>query len=149
MAPTLIWFYYVCSMNTISLEKYKTLEEKSANYTALLYDVDGTLADNMHAHKAAYVAVAEEYGVKLDPNIVEELAGWPTIDVAQEISTRYQTIFDIHTFAKRKSAIFIERFIHDTQPVDYVLAHLLSNIGKKKLELFRVGPVQPWLSHWM
>lgn len=139
MAPTLIWFYYVCSMNTISLEKYKTLEEKSANYTALLYDVDGTLADNMHAHKAAYVAVAEEYGVKLDPNIVEELAGWPTIDVAQEISTRYQTIFDIHTFAKRKSAIFIERFIHDTQPVDYVLAHLLSNIGKKKIGIVSGG----------
>lgn len=130
---------YVCSMNAESQRKFALLQEKSKNYSALLYDVDGTLADNMPAHKAAYVAVAEEYGIDLDDRIVEELAGWPTVDVAEEISKRYQKTFDILPFARRKSQIFIERFIRNTKPIDYVLAHLLDNVGKKKIGIVSGG----------
>jgi len=132
-------FSYVCIMNDESLQKLAILEEKSANYGTLLFDVDGTLADNMPAHKAAYVAVAAEYDIELDDNIVEELAGWPTVDVAQEIARRHQKTFDIEVFSKRKSAIFIERFIRATQPVEFVTQHLLNNIGKKRIGIVSGG----------
>lgn len=126
-------------MNAESLKKFTILEEKAAAYSTLLFDVDGTLADNMQAHKDAYVAVSAEYGITIDPNIVEELAGWPTVDVAQEISRRHAKEFDIVAFSKRKSAIFIDRFIQQTQPVDFVLAHLLANIGKKRIGIVSGG----------
>lgn len=126
-------------MNNESIAKFNILQKKSEPFEALLYDVDGTLADNMYAHKAAYVATAQEYGVELDDNIVEELAGWPTIDVAKEICIRYEKQFDIHEFAKRKSQIFIERFIQATKPIDYVLEHLLANIGKKRIGIVSGG----------
>lgn len=126
-------------MNAESQKKFNILQEKSKPFKALLYDVDGTLADNMPAHKAAYVAAAAEYGIDLDDHIVEELAGWPTIDVAAEIGRRYQKNIDTLTFAKLKSNIFIEQFIRQTKPVDYVLQHLLENVGKKKIGIVSGG----------
>ncbi|PRD44597.1 HAD family hydrolase [Sphingobacterium haloxyli] len=126
-------------MNAESQKKFELLQEKSKHFSALLYDVDGTLADNMPAHKAAYVAAAAEYGIDLDDNIVEELAGWPTVDVAAEISRRYHKNIDTLAFAKLKSNIFIEQFIHQTKPVDFVLHHLLENVGKKKIGIVSGG----------
>ena len=39
--------------------KYKALSEQAnGDYKAFLYDCDGTLADNMQAHKDSYVRVA-------------------------------------------------------------------------------------------
>ncbi|WP_245893598.1 HAD family hydrolase [Sphingobacterium gobiense] len=130
---------YFCRMNAESQKKFELLQEKSRHFSALLYDVDGTLADNMPAHKAAYVAAAAENGIDLDDNIVEELAGWPTVDVAAEISKRYQKNIDTLAFARLKSNIFIERFIYQTKPVDFVLNHLLENVGKKKIGIVSGG----------
>src|SRR5690606_29762262 len=130
---------YFCRMNAESQRKFEILQEKSKPFKALLYDVDGTLADNMPAHKAAYVAAAAEYGIDLDDHIVEEREGWPTIDGAAEIGRRYQKNIDTLTFAKLKSNIFIEQFIRQTKPVDYVLQHLLENVGKKKIGIVSGG----------
>lgn len=126
-------------MNAESQKKFEILQEKSKPFKALLYDVDGTLADNMPAHKAAYVAASAAYGIDLDDDIVEELAGWPTIDVAAEIGKRYQKDIETLAFARLKSTIFIEQFIRQTKPVDYVLQHLLANVGKKKIGIVSGG----------
>ncbi|MGJ1430101.1 HAD family hydrolase [Sphingobacterium spiritivorum] len=126
-------------MNPESQRKLQKLQEITAPYEALLYDVDGTLADNMLAHKLSYKAAAAEYGVDLDTDLIDETAGWPTTAVAQEIAKRYQTTFDFEVFSKRKSAIFIERFIQNTQPVDYVLAHLMANEGVKRIGVVSGG----------
>lgn len=132
-------FIFAAIMTIDSKNKLASLQEKSKSFKALLYDVDGTLADNMEAHKASYVAVAAEYGIELDVNIIDELAGWPTVDVAQEISKRYGVEIDVTSFSSRKSAIFIERYIQKTQRVDYVVEHLLANVGKKRIGLVSGG----------
>ncbi|MGJ1418998.1 HAD family hydrolase [Sphingobacterium spiritivorum] len=126
-------------MTSESQRKLQKLQEITAPYEALLYDVDGTLADNMLAHKLSYKAAAAEYGVDLDTDLIDETAGWPTVAVAKEIAKRYQTTFDFEVFSKRKSAIFIERFIQNTQPIDYVLAHLLANEGIKRIGIVSGG----------
>lgn len=126
-------------MNEISKKKYEQLKSLSAGYQALLFDVDGTLADNMHAHKAAYVATAEEYGVTLDPNLIDETAGWPTVAVAKEIAVRYQVDFDFQVFADRKSAIFIERYIMDTKAIDYVRQVLYDSVSSHRIAIVSGG----------
>ncbi|MDR2285772.1 MAG: HAD family phosphatase, partial [Sphingobacterium sp.] len=115
------------------------LMELSSASKALLFDVDGTLANNIWAHKAAYVETAAEYGVQLDDRLIDETAGWPTVAVAQEISKRYQVEFDIQQFSKRKSAVFIEKYIHDTQPIGFVRQVLLDNVGIKKIGVVSGG----------
>ncbi|KKX49956.1 hypothetical protein [Sphingobacterium sp. IITKGP-BTPF85] len=87
-------------MSAESIEKFNKLNKIAEPYDALLFDVDGTLADNISAHKAAYVATAAEYNVLLDDSLIDETAGWPTIAVAKEICIRYNTTFDVHEFSK-------------------------------------------------
>lgn len=120
-------------------EKFAKLLEIAEPYEALLFDVDGTLADNIHAHKAAYIAVSKEYGIDLDADLIDETAGWPTVAVAREVSKRYNVQFDFETYSKRKSQIFIEQFIQQTQPIDYVRQVLFANVGKKKIGIVSGG----------
>lgn len=119
------------------LEKLSLLTQ--GEYKAFLYDCDGTLADNMASHKAAFVKVAEQYGIKLDDSLIDELAGWPTVLVAGEIARRYNTEFDPLHFSKQKSAIYIEQFIEQTLPIPFVVEHLKRNMGKVKIGVVTGG----------
>jgi HAD superfamily hydrolase (TIGR01509 family) len=127
-------------MNTASKEKFtKLLTLTQGNYKAFLYDCDGTLADNMHSHKAAFVKVAAQHNISLDDSIIDELAGWPTVLVAEEIIRRYQVSFDTADFAKRKSSLFVEEFIEQTLPIDFVVQHLKAHVGKQKIGVVSGG----------
>lgn len=126
-------------MTEHGLQKYLKLKELASPFQALLFDVDGTLADNMHAHKAAYIATANEYGIQLDPALIEETAGWPTVAVAEEISKRYGVALDYPVFSKRKSAIFIQDYIQHTQPIDFVRQTLYDFHGIKSIGIVSGG----------
>lgn len=116
-------------MNQETLDKLNILNEKtSGKYKALLYDCDGTLADNMLAHKLSYKEAAAKYGINLDTDIIDELAGWPTRLVADEISRRYNVMLP-DTFSKEKTAVFFEKYIDITEPIAYVTEHLKANAG--------------------
>lgn len=108
------------------------------DYEAFLYDCDGTLADNMMAHKLAYQEVAANYGIDLDLNIIHETAGWPTVLVAKEISRRYNVPLP-DTFAAEKSAIFISKHIQQTLPIVFVYEHLKKNAGRLKIGVVSGG----------
>jgi HAD superfamily hydrolase (TIGR01509 family) len=126
-------------MSTEDLEKLKKLDELTAgDYEAFLYDCDGTLADNMMAHKLAYKEVAANYGINLDMNIIHETAGWPTVLVAKEIAKRYDVQLP-DSFAAEKSAVFINKHIQKTLPITFVYEHLKKNVGKKKIGVVSGG----------
>src|SRR5690606_17163565 len=118
-------------MSPESQRKFEVLNLLAESYDALLFDVDGTLADNMDAHKQAYKAAAEHYGVQLDVTIIDETAGWPTVAVAEEISKRYGVDFDYEEFSTLKSTIFRDEYVFKTKPVDYVVEHLKYQKGRK------------------
>lgn len=119
------------------LEKLTQLTEGS--YKAFLYDCDGTLADNMHSHKAAFVKVAGNYDIDLDDQLIDELAGWPTPLIAKEIAKRYKTSFDPLLFAEQKSSVYKEEFVAKTQPIPFVVEHLKRAYGKLKIGVVSGG----------
>jgi len=126
-------------MNQSHIEKLKILDHMSeGDYEAFLYDCDGTLADNMMAHKLAYHEVAANYGIDLDLNLIHETAGWPTVLVAKEISRRYNVPLP-DTFAAEKSAIFINKHIQKTLPIVFVYEHLKKNVGRMKIGVVSGG----------
>jgi len=126
-------------MTATSYQKYLKLKSLTLPYKALLFDVDGTLADNIAAHKASYVATALEYGISINPDLIDETAGWPTVEVAKEIIKRYHVNFDTQVFSKRKSAIFIDRFIQQTKSIDYVKQILLDSQKTHKIGIVSGG----------
>ena len=126
-------------MNTIEIEKLKKLDQLTeGDYEAFLYDCDGTLADNMLAHKLAYQEVAANYGIVLDTNLINETAGWPTVLVAKEISKRYNVALP-DSFPAEKSALFISKYISQTQPMGFVCEHLKKNNGRIKIGVVSGG----------
>lgn len=120
------------------LQKLTQISQQK-DYKAFLYDCDGTLADNMFAHKSSYEKAARKYDIELDTDIIDELAGWPTLDVAAEISKRYDTPLNTQRFATEKTAIFFEDYIEKTLPIDYVVDHLKSHIGKVRIGVVSGG----------
>ena len=111
----------------------KITEKSQGDYLAFLYDVDGTLAHNMHLHKAAYSKVAANYGIELDTKIIDESAGWPTVKVVEKINEIYGTSIDPVTFAKEKTSVFVNELIVETEPIDYVVDHLKNHVGKIRI----------------
>ena len=127
-------------MTAVEQEKFaKLVKLTEGPYKAFLYDCDGTLADNMPSHKAAFVKVASQYDINLNDAIIDELAGWPTVLVAEEITKRYNVNFDPEDFAKQKSSVFVEEFIKQTQPISFVVEHLKANVGKLKIGVVSGG----------
>src|SRR5690606_24036188 len=127
-------------MTKSSAEKLEILIQKTeGKYDAFLYDCDGTLANNMPLHKSAYVKAAAKYNIILDPNLIDELAGWPTVKVAEEINLRYTANLDPVTFGKEKSLLYVNEFISQTEPIDYVVNHLKAHVGKIKIAVVSGG----------
>lgn len=120
-------------------QKLATLTRLTEGYDAFLYDCDGTLADNMQAHKDAYVKVAADRGLTMDPAIIDEFAGYPTVRVVEEINKRYDVDFDPVDFATTKSKVFFEEYIEKTLPIDFVVAHLKAHYGKVKIAVVSGG----------
>ncbi len=119
------------------LEKLTALTR--GDFEAFLYDCDGTLADNMQAHKDSYVKAATEFGFTLDPALIDELAGWPTVEVVTEMGRRYKINIDIAAFTQRKGQIFFEEYIEHTQPIPFVVDHLRQHAGKIKIGVVSGG----------
>lgn len=121
----------------IKLQKLNLLTR--GDFAAFLYDCDGTLADNMQAHKNSYVKAATEFGFELDPALIDELAGWPTAAVVAEMSKRYRVPLDVSLFTNRKGNIFFEEYIEHTQPIPFVVEHLKQHAGKIKIGVVSGG----------
>ena len=94
------------SVAVISDKQVLLTNLSKGNFDAFLYDCDGTLADNMGGHKASYRAAAVIYGFELDDAIIDELAGWPIIDVAEEIRKRYAANFNPADYAQLKNKLY-------------------------------------------
>jgi HAD superfamily hydrolase (TIGR01509 family) len=123
-----------------SLDKYNALSAQAAgDYKAFLYDCDGTLADNMQAHKDTYVKIALQQDVNIDPMMIDELAGFPIPDVVLEINRRYNSAFDPVEFESQKSELFYNEFISQTRPIDFVVDHLKASAGKYKIGVVSGG----------
>jgi HAD superfamily hydrolase (TIGR01509 family) len=109
------------------------------DYEGFLYDCDGTLADNMPAHTLSYVEVAKEHNVVFDPAIIDELAGWPIAQVVEEINLRYKTNLDPEAFRIRKAEVFMEKFVEQAKPIDFVVEHLKANAGRVRIAVVSGG----------
>lgn len=111
----------------------------TGDYEAFLYDCDGTLADNMPAHTATYVAIAKQYQVEMDPAIIDELAGWPIAKVVEELNLRYNATMDPEEFRSRKAQLFADEYISKVLPITYVVEHLKANSGKVRIAVVSGG----------
>lgn len=68
----------------------------------LLFDLDGTIVDNMPVHREAWVQMGQEYSVPITAAMIDEVAGIPTLQVIALFNKQHGWDIDPVTFTKKK-----------------------------------------------
>jgi beta-phosphoglucomutase-like phosphatase (HAD superfamily) len=100
---------------------------------ALIFDVDGTLADSMPIHYLAWKMTSENHGILFSEEQFYELAGVPTPKIAQIILQKESIDPQALELAHEKEQKYLE-MMHLMQPVAPVL-----DIVKKYKGLLPIG----------
>lgn len=99
------------------------------NAKALIFDVDGTLADSMPVHYKAWEKTARNHGLTFSEKYFYELAGVPTPKIAQLVMGKATIDEESLKLAIEKEENYLE-MIHLIQPVKPVVAIVRKYYGK-------------------
>lgn len=97
----------------------KTLEV-NPNAKALIFDLDGTLADTMPVHFIAYKHILANYGIDFKPELFMTLAGIPAVQTIERLNEIFQTSMDAEKVGHYKEAEY-EKLMHKMKPVEPVI----------------------------
>ncbi len=98
------------------MKKLEVLPEAKA----LIFDLDGTLADTMPVHFMAYKNILAEYGILFTPELFATLAGVPAIETIKKLNNMFGTNMDPGKIGFRKEREY-EKIMHKMKPVEPVV----------------------------
>ncbi len=98
-------------------------------YKALIFDLDGTLADTMPLHYKACQIVCNEKGFDFPEDYFYQEAGKPTIEVFQNLMIKLGNSFDGKILGKAKEKQFLD-LISEVTPLKIVADIAQSHKGK-------------------
>lgn len=75
---------------------------KIDSFSALLFDLDGTLADTMPLHNKAWIETLKDHGYEMTYEILSEYAGVPTFKTVELFNERFNWNLEPHTILKHK-----------------------------------------------
>ena len=87
---------------------------------ALIFDLDGTLADTMPIHFWAYKNILVSYGINFTPELFATLAGVPAIGTIEKLNEQFGTKMDPIKVGQLKENEY-EKIMHKMKPVTPVL----------------------------
>jgi beta-phosphoglucomutase family hydrolase len=96
---------------------------------ALIFDLDGTLADTMPVHFMAYKHILADYGIDFTPELFASLAGIPAVGTIEKLNEIFGTSMDAEKVGHFKEAEY-EKIMHKMKPVDPVIELVENYHGK-------------------
>ena len=109
-------------MNTTQ-QKGTIADWRLQDYTAILFDCDGTLADTMPAHYRAWLHVTKHHGILFDEDRFYALGGRPTRDILATLANEASIEIDLDHASEMKETAFLEQVKH-VKAIDPVIAAL-------------------------
>ena len=109
-------------MNTTQ-QKGTMADWRLQDYTAILFDCDGTLADTMPAHYRAWLHVTKHHGILFDEDRFYALGGRPTRDILATLANEASIEIDLDHASEMKETAFLEQVKH-VKAIDPVIAAL-------------------------
>ena len=109
-------------MNTTQ-QKGTMADWRLQDYTAILFDCDGTLADTMPAHYRAWLHVTKHHGILFDEDHFYALGGRPTRDILATLANEASIEIDLDHASEMKESAFLEQVKH-VKAIDPVIAAL-------------------------
>jgi len=96
---------------------------------ALIFDLDGTLADTMPVHFWAYKNILTGYGIEFTPELFGTLAGIPATGTINKLNEMFDTEMDPEAVGHYKELEY-EKIMHKMKPVKPVVELALEYSGK-------------------
>uniref|UniRef100_UPI003217D617 HAD family hydrolase n=1 Tax=uncultured Draconibacterium sp. TaxID=1573823 RepID=UPI003217D617 len=87
---------------------------------ALIFDLDGTLADTMPVHYWAYKNILVEYGIDFTPELFATLAGIPAVGTIEVLNKKFGTNMHPEEVGHFKEAEY-EKIMHKMKPIEPVI----------------------------
>ncbi len=92
---------------------------------AFIFDMDGTLVDNMQFHTDAWVKFFDELGMKVEADdFLRKTAGKTSLEIFRGIFGETVAEQQLIDYGNRKDAIYRENFLPNLKPVEGLIAFL-------------------------
>lgn len=99
------------------------------NLEALIFDLDGTLADTMPVHYQSYLKVFKPYQIQFPENRFYEMAGIPCQQIVEILAEEHHIKLDTHKIAEQKDDLYHD-MLDQIQPIQKIV-----DIVKKNLKI--------------
>jgi beta-phosphoglucomutase family hydrolase len=96
---------------------------------ALIFDLDGTLADTMPVHFMAYKHILKDYGINFTPELFATLAGVPAVETIQRLNEQFGTQMNPEEIGHLKEDEY-EKIMERMEPVQPVVNLVKKYHGK-------------------
>ncbi len=96
---------------------------------ALIFDLDGTLADTMPVHFLAYKHILVEYGIDFTPELFAKLAGIPAVGTIEKLNEWFGTKMNAEEVGHFKEREY-EKIMHKMKPIIPVVELVKKYHGK-------------------
>ncbi len=100
-------------IDTTEIVRELTINPKAK---ALIFDLDGTLADTMPVHFLAYKHILIEYGIDFTPELFAKLAGIPAVGTIEKLNEWFGTTMNAEEVGHFKEREY-EKIMHKMKPI--------------------------------
>lgn len=100
----------------------------SPHAQALIFDLDGTLADTMPLHFKAWQELSTKYAFQFSEPLFYSLGGVPTRSIFAMINEQQGLTLNIDKLLTEKEDIFLKR-VHEVLPIEPVLQVVKKHLG--------------------
>lgn len=114
------------------------LELPAGDFRALIFDCDGTLADNMPLHFAAWTRAMQDFGGSYPEELFYEWGGVPTADIVRRLNAGFGLTLDVDAVVERKEHYY-RAMIPQVQPKQEVVSLALEKHGQIPLAVASGG----------
>ena len=114
------------------------LELPAGDFRALIFDCDGTLADNMPLHFAAWTRAMQDFGGSYPEELFYEWGGVPTADIVHRLNAKFGSLLEVDAVVERKEHYYRE-MIPQVEPKHDVVAVAREKHGQLPLAVASGG----------
>jgi len=105
------------------------LKIPDSEFSAYLFDCDGTIADSMPLHYIAWKLALAEWNCEFDEKLFYELGGMPIVEIVARLNKERGPNIPVETVAHRKENFYFE-LLPQLKAVPEVLEHIEAKHGQ-------------------
>jgi HAD superfamily hydrolase (TIGR01509 family) len=105
------------------------LEIPAGDFSAYLFDCDGTIADSMPLHYLAWEKTLAEWNCDFEEELFYAWGGWPVVEIISTLNKERGLTMPVEMVARRKEGLYFE-LLPQLKAVPEVLEHIEAKHGQ-------------------